>query len=122
MTGPPQGLELTSSVSKVELYLSASAKAASPAGSILLSLTFRTLSVRFRFSTCAMYVMPFCLISCVSPRSRVYIDTHPDLVALQVERDEPAYPFDTVKSPDASLQSDTCSSSWLGREPPLGTD
>lgn len=59
MTGPPQGLELTSRVSSVELYLSASASAASPAGSILLSLTFRTLSVRFRFSTWAMYVMPF---------------------------------------------------------------
>jgi hypothetical protein len=58
--GPQHGLELISRVSSDELYFNASAKAANPDGSIRLSLKLSTLSVLFRFKTCAMYPTPFC--------------------------------------------------------------
>lgn len=97
MVGPLQGFELTSRVSRDELYFwlsvshgshlvlsglsltNASARAVRPGGSILLSLRFNTLSVRLRFSTWAMYVTPFYL---VSTRLSVFGFRYPEQLTL----------------------------------------
>jgi hypothetical protein len=68
--GPQHGLLDKSSVSSVELYLSASASATRPATSIRLSARLQTLSVRLRLSTWAMYVTPVCGSARYATRTR----------------------------------------------------
>jgi hypothetical protein len=77
----------------------ASAMATSPATSSLFSLRFNTFSVRLRFSTCAMYVIPAYSTSKGAPKCHAF-KAHSDIITSEVQGPERAKPWEGVECPD----------------------